>query len=389
MSAIPLHYSFRHIIRRRATALFAIGGFALVVSIFAATLMLAQGVRQALSYGGSADRFIAIRSGAQNEIQSSISRDGARVIETLGEVRQDQQNRLHSRREAILLLSLARLSDELQSNVVVRGTSANSGLRRPCDNIIFGRNFTPGTYELVIGKAINARFANASIGSFLRIGGVDWKIVGIFDGNNSSFDSEIVGDVESLLPLFKREAFSSLTFETQNPEQFESIKKVIENDARLSITLKREDEFLREQSETFASFIEILGLFVTAVFTVAAIICALITMHAAVAQRARELALLRAIGFSRLTILWVILREAWALALTGAIVGLGLAALLSIGSVSATNFGTFSDLTFAFALNFKICTYAIMFALIVGSLAALIPASRAALMPVVQALRRG
>ena len=389
MSAIPLQYSLRHLVRRRATAAFAIGGFSLVVAIFAATLMLAQGVRQALEYGGSPLRAIAIRSGAQNEVQSSITRDGARIIEALADVEHNQDGRVRARREAILLLSVQRSGDGLRSNVVVRGTNTSSALQRASDQIIEGRLFTPGSYELVVGRAIQQRFDNMRLGAAIRIGGVDWTIVGVFDGAHSSFDSEIVGDVESLLPLFKRDSFSSVTFQLKSSDAFEALKRTLENDPRLSITLKREDQFLREQSETFAGFIEVLGFFVTTVFTVAAIICALITMHAAVAQRARELALLRAIGFARTTILWVIMREAWALAFIGALLGLGVAALLSLSTVSATNFGTFSDLTFSFGLSFRMCFYAILFALGVGTIAALIPASRAALVPIVNALRRG
>ena len=389
MSTIPLHYSLRHLVRRRATAAFAIGGFALVVAIFAATLMLAQGVRQALMQGGSPLRAIALRNGAQNEVQSAISRDGARIVEALAQVQHNQSGRLLARREAILLLSLERSSDGMRSNVTVRGTSANSALMRASDQIIEGRPFRPGSYELVVGKAIKQRFENAKLGGTIRIGGVEWSIVGVFDGSDTSFDSEIVADVESLLPLFKRDAFSSVTFQLNDSEQFDAVKKSIESDPRLSVTLKREDQFLREQSETFAGFIEVLGMFVTVVFTIAAIICALITMHAAVAQRARELALLRAIGFARSTILWVIMREAWTLALVGALIGLCVAALLSLSTISATNFGTFSDLTFSFALSLRTCLYAILFALSVGTIAALMPASRAAFVPIVKALRRG
>ena len=388
MSTIPLKYSLRHLVRRRATAVFAIGGFSLVVAIFAATLMLAQGVRQALQLGGSPQRAIVIRNGAQNEVQSSITRDGARIIEALADVGQDNNARVLARREAILLLSLPRSDDGLRSNVAVRGTSTRSGLLRPSDQIVEGRPFTPGTYELVIGRAVQKRFFNAHVGSTIRIGGVDWMIVGIFDGANSSYDSEIVGDVESLLPLFKRDSFSSVTFQLTSSDSFESTKKLLESDPRLAVTVKREDQFLREQSETFASFIEVLGFFVTSVFTIAAIICALITMHAAVAQRARELALLRALGFTRITILWVIMREAWTLALVGGIIGLGVAALLSLSTISATNFGTFSDLTFSFGLSFQTCFYALLFAIIVGTFAASIPACRAAFIPIVKALRR-
>jgi putative ABC transport system permease protein len=150
---------------------------------------------------------------------------------------------------------------------------------------------------------------------------------------------------------------------------------------------KREKQFFEEQSEMMATFIRILGLFVTVIFSVGATIGAMITMYGAVANRTTEIGTLRALGFQRRSILLAFLLEALLLSLAGGLIGLGIASGLQFFTISTLNFGSFSELAFSFALSPSIVVNSLGFSLIMGLVGGFLPAARAARLNIIQALR--
>ena len=197
------------------------------------------------------------------------------------------------------------------------------------------------------------------------------------------------GDVDQLMQSFRRPAYSSVIFRLRNSSEFEQVRQRIENNPRLTLEAKRETKYYRDQSEMMAKFLRILGLTLTIIFSLGAIIGAMITMYAAVANRIGEIGTLRALGFRRLSILTSFVMESLLLGFLGGFIGLFFAAFLQLFTVSTLNFQTFSELAFSFSLTFGIIYKAMLFALFMGFIGGVLPAVRASRMNIVEALRAG
>ncbi len=290
-------------------------------------------------------------------------------------------------KEPVVLISLQKRDRAKPANVVIRGvTAAGLGLR-PQVRLAEGRMFRPGTSEIVVGRSIGQGFQGTGIGETLRFASRDWTIVGMFDAGRTGFDSEIWGDAEQMLQAFRRAGYSSLIFRLADPARFDAVKAAIESDPRLTLEAKRERRFYAEQSESLSRFIGILGTTISVIFSIGAIIGAMITMYASVASRTAEIGTLRAIGFPRGAILVAFLAEALLLGLAGGVAGLVAASFMQALTISTTNFQTFAELAFTFALTPAIVASALAFALAMGFVGGFLPAARAARMKIVDALR--
>jgi len=258
---------------------------------------------------------------------------------------------------------------------------------RPQVKIVEGRMFQPGTSEIIAGKSIAGGFRGAALGETLRFAQRDWTVVGVFDAGRTGFNSEIWGDAEQLLQAFRRVSFSSAIFKLADSSHFDAVKAEIENDPRLQLEVKRETKFYADQSEALSKFISYLGVTISVIFSIGAIIGAMITMYASVASRTNEIGTLRALGFSRAAILVAFLGEALLLGLVGGLVGLVGAAFMQAFSISTMNFQTFAEIAFSFTLTPGIVLASIAFSLIMGFVGGFLPAARAARMKIVDALR--
>jgi ABC-type lipoprotein release transport system permease subunit len=387
MTRIPLSYSFRNLKTRRLTTFLTAGGIALVSFVFTAVLMLAHGIEKALVATGSEDNAIVVRKGSQSEIMSMIERDTANIIKTQPEIAQDAQGAPLVASEVVVLINLPKRETHKPSNVQIRGVSPESLTMRSQIKLVAGRIWQPGLSEIIVGSAVAKRFQGIGLGEAVHFGMRDWTVVGLFESNGSGFESEIWVDAEQLIQAFRRPVFSSLTLRLKNPADFSLLKERLERDPRLTVEVNREKQYYADQSEMLATFIRVLGIFVTLIFSIGAIIGAMITMYAAVANRTVEIGTLRALGFPRRSILIAFLIESLLLSFIGGLAGLLLASLLQTMTVSTTNFATFSELAFRFALSPAILLQSIMFAMVMGLLGGFLPAARAARQDIIRALR--
>ncbi len=387
MSHIPLSYAFKSVLARKLTTVLTAGGMALVVFVFAAVLMLSQGLKDTLVQTGSADNVMVIRRGAETEVQSAVERDQAAVIASLPQIAYGANGRRLVSKETVVLMVLPKRGSMKPSNVTIRGLSAEGFALRPQVRLSQGRLFRPGAAEVIAGKKVAQGFLGAGIGETLRLGLRDWTVVGTFDAGNTGFSSEIWGDANQLMQAFRRQSFSSVIFKLAHPSALPAIKRRTEDDPRLTIEAKRETQFYLEQSEVMANFLNILGLTLSVIFSIGAVIGAMITMYAAVASRTSEIGTLRALGFRRLSILIAFLVESLVLALIGGAVGLGLASCMQFISISTMNWQSFSELAFRFSLTPAIALQSLIFALFMGFLGGFLPAVKAARMGITQALR--
>lgn len=385
---IPFAYVARNLWVRKLTTALTAGGMALVVFVFAAVLMLDAGLKATLVATGSRDNAVVIRQGAQTEVQSGVQRDQAALIETAPEVARDADGRALVSKEVVVLNSLPKIDQPTKrSNVVVRGVP-ELGLRlRPQVRIVQGRMFRPGSSEIVVGAAVARGFAGVEIGQQLSFAGRQWTVVGVFDAGRTAFDSEIWGDVEQMMQAFRRGAYSSVIARLAGPDSFAALRARLDEDPRLKVDIKPESQFYADQSSSLSNFITLLGMSLSVIFSLGAMIGATITMYAAVATRTGEIGTLRALGFQRGAVLVAFLTESLLLALVGGLLGLAAASFLTAITVSTTNFQSFSELAFSFTLTPGIVGAALAFALAMGFVGGFLPAIRAARMKIVDALR--
>ncbi len=387
MVTIPFSYIVRNMLARKLTTVLTAGGMALVVYVFATVLMLAAGLRETLVSTGQPDNAIAIRRGSQTEVQSGILRSTASIVESLQDIATGENGEKLISKETVVLINLPKRGTGKPSNVIIRGVTDAGLVLRPQVKLSEGRMFRPGTSEIIAGRAIASGFRGAGIGETLRFAQRDWTVVGVFDAGRTGFNSEIWGDAEQLLQAFRRVGFSAIIFRLTDPDRFDAVKAEIEGDQRLTLEVKRESQFYADQSEALAKFISYLGTTISVIFSVGAIIGAMITMYASVASRTGEIGTLRALGFSRASILYAFLGEALLLGLVGGVLGLAGASAMQAFPISTTNFQTFAEIAFTFTLTPSIVATSLGFALVMGFVGGFLPAARAARMKIVDALR--
>ncbi len=384
---IPLSYSYRNLLSRRLTTLLTAAGMALVVFVFAAVLMLSEGLRQTLVATGSFDNAVVLRAGSESEVQSSVDRTQAGIINAQPEVALDRDGRRLVANEAIVLINLPKREGGAMANVVIRGVQPVSPELRREVHLSAGRWFRPGSTEIVSGIQIARRFQGAGLGETLSFAMRQWRVVGVIDAGNTGFSSEIWGDVEQILQAFRRTTFSSVILRLRDPRDFAALKARLENDPRLPVQVLREVEFYEAQSRRLATFIQLLGLVLTGIFSLGAVLGAMVTMYAQVGARVAEIGTMRALGFKRHHILAAFLAESMLLGFLGWVLGLVPASLLNFITLSTINWSSFAELSFKFALTPGILVKSLLFGVGMGLVGGLLPALKAARMPLLEALR--
>jgi putative ABC transport system permease protein len=385
---IPFSYSLRNLWTRRLTTALTMSGIALVVFVFAAVLMLSNGLRETLVSTGRDDNAIVIRKSSQSEVMSAVDRDAAAIIQGFPEIAKTAEGKPFASAEVCVIANLRKIGSNDMANVIVRGTTLQGMPLREQVQLIDGRIFRPGTSEILVGRSIHERFQNCRLGQALRFGGREWTIVGIFDGRHSGFDTEVWGDAEQLMPAFGRPVFSAITVRLNSEKDFQSFKRQFQKDPRLQqFETKREKKFFEEQSEMMVLLINVLGLIITTIFSIGAVVGAMITMYAAVANRTAEIGTLRALGFQRKSVLAAFLLESLFISFFGGAAGVLLASSLQVISVSTLNLGSFSELAFSFSLSPRIIIGSILFSMSMGVVGGFLPAVRASRLDIISALR--
>lgn len=382
---IPLSYSFRNLWVRRVTTLLTALGMALVVYVFAAVLMLDAGLKKTLVGTGESDNMLVYRQGSVSEVQSSIDGLQASIVSQMPGVAVQGEPLVS--RETVVLVNLKKRETGRPSNLVVRGAGERGLALRRQVRVVEGRVFRPGSDEVIVGRNAAIQFQGMEIGGTVKFGGRVWRVVGIFEAGKSGFDSELWADGDMVRQSFRRVSYSSMVVRLSDPSMAEAFAQRVKSDPRLPLEAKPERQFYEDQSETLSRFIQILGLTLTVIFSIGAVIGATITMQSAVATRVAEIGTLRALGFQRRDILLAFLAEAIFLALVGGAVGLTLASAMQAFEFSTTNFQSFSELAFGFVLTPDIVAKSLLFSVGMGVAGGMLPALRASRVAIVEALR--
>lgn len=380
-------YSIKNAFARRLTSILTLFGIALVVFVFCAVLMLSEGLRSTLVQTGGEDNMVALRQAATTEVVSIIPREMAEVLKTHSGIAADANGVPMVTGEVLVLINQQKRSTNQPSNIPVRGVDSISLALRPNVKIVEGRMWRPGSSEIIAGRKVAENFQGCGIGEQVKFGMRNWTVVGTFEANGSGFESEVWGDIHQLMAAFERPVYSSITFQKAPGASADALSREIENDRRLTLDVMSERDYYRRQSQTFTTFIVILGTIISVVFSLGAIVGAMITMYASVANRTTEIGTLRALGFKRGTVLMAFLIESLAIATIGGLVGIALAGLLQFKELSTTNFDTFAEIAFPFRMSAPIALQAFLFSVVMGIVGGFLPAVRASRLKIVNALK--
>lgn len=385
--ALPLSYNVRSIAGRWQVTLLAVGGIALVVAVLLVLTAMANGFRVALRATGSRANAIVTQRGSSGEVTSGLSRDNASMIVVDSRVARDTDGKPLASPEIVVVASLPRTTDGAEVNVTVRGVSPMAFKVRQGVRIEQGRAFTPGLYELVVGKKAADRYAGAQIGKTISLQRRSWTVVGVFSSEGSGFESEVWGDVDVMGPAFNRaNGYQSLTLRLKDPSSVKAFDADLQRNPAMQVQMSSELDYYEKQAGQTAATLTVLAVFVGVVMGIGAVFGAMNTMYGLVASRTREIGTLRALGFSRSAVLVAFMIESAFLAFAAGIVGCLLA--LPVNAMSgATGGANFSEIAFAFRLSPVWLGIAVVAAVLMGIFGGLFPSLRAARTPITAALR--
>jgi len=381
--------TLRSIGQRLGSSVVAIIGIAGVVVVFIAVLSIAEGFSKAMRGTGDPRTVIVLRSGSDTEMTSGLSGEDARLITEAPGLEQGPDGP-HASPELFVIVGHPLKRSGTDANVPLRGLSPAALKVRPAFELGEGRMFTPGTNEIVVGRAASQQFSGLTLGATVRWGEASWQVVGIFDADGSVAESEIWCDARVLQPAYRRgNSYQSVYARLESVDSFQQFKDALTTDPRLTVTVIREPEYFAQQSRVLQTVIRSIGFGIAALMGLGAIFGAVNTMYSAVANRTREIATLRALGFGGLPVVVSVLAEATLLSVVGGLIGGALAWAAFDGYQTATmNWQSFSQVAFAFAVTPSLLVRAMLYALVMGLLGGLAPAIRAARLPVVTALRQ-
>ena len=386
--AIPVVYNLRSVKQRWTSSIVAVLGIAGTVGVFVAMLSLAKGFKATLVSSGSYGNAMVRRAGSTSEMDSSVSLDQVRILQDAPGVARRGDGPLVTP-EVVVVAAFPLRSTGTDANVQVRGVSSKALEVRDRVKIIEGRMFQPGVAELVVGHNATNTYTGLTIGNSVKFGGGSWQIVGIFDAGGSAFDSEVWCDARVLNQIYHRPEgiFQSVTVHLTSPGDLQKFKDAVTTDPRMSVDITREVEYYDKQSRVLTTLIVVLGSIVAFIMGIGAVFGALNTMYSAVAERSREIATLRALGFGAGSVVTSFMIEALLISFLGG--ALGCIAVLPINGLTtgAMNWQTFSHLAFAFRVTPLLLVLGTAFALTMGVIGGFFPALRAARRPVAPALR--
>jgi len=386
--AIPLSYNLNSLRVRWTSTVVAVLGIAGTVGVFVAMLSMAKGFKTTLVSSGSPRNAIVLRGGATSEMESAINLDQVHIIEDEPGVARDASGPLVSP-EVVVIANFPLKATGTDANVQVRGVSPKALEVRDSAKMVSGRFFQPGLNELVVGRNVPGTYSGFELGSKVRFGGGEWTVVGVFDAGGSAFDSEIWCDSTVLDDVYKRppNVFQSVTARLTKPEAFTGFKDALTSDPRVTLQASRELDYYEKQSQAITRLIQVLGTMVALVMGVGAVLGALNTMYSAVAERSREIATMRALGFGTGSVVTSFVFESLCIALVGGLLGCICILPLNGLTTGTMNWQTFSHLAFAFRVTPALLAGGLIFALFMGLLGGVPPAVRAARARIAVALR--
>ncbi len=374
--------------QRLGSSITTVIGIAGVVAVMIGVLSIGKGFKQTMEAGGDPSVAMIMRAGADSEMMSGLSRETTRIIADSEGIATNSRGVVSSA-ELFVIINLAKLNTGTDANVPLRGVEPMAFDVRSHFEIVEGRAFQWGTNEIIVGAKAALEFADLQIGSSIQMGANRWQVVGIFTDNGGISESEIWTDAAVLQPAYQRgDSFQAVYLKLKSPDQFQAFSDRLTQNPQLDVKVIRQVDYYAEQSGQLATLIKVLGIVIALLMSVGAVFGAINTMYTAVSNRTREIATLRALGFTSIPIMASVLIESICLALLGGSIGALITYLAMDGYQAATlNFTTFSQVAFAFAIDGKLVLGGMILAISIGTFGGFLPAFYASRVPIAAALR--
>ena len=380
--------NLRNVSERLTSSVVALVGIAGVVMVLIGVLSISAGFRAVLTLSGARDVANVLRSGATDEMGSGLTLEQTKIIADAKNIARDAQGSIASP-ELYVIVDIPLKRTVTPANVPLRGVGPQAPQLRQNFHIVEGRNFTPGTFEIIAGRGASQQFAGLTVGNKLRWGTTDWTVVGIFEDRGSVAESEVWTDVTVLQGAYNRgTTFQSMRVKLTSPEAYRAFEDALTTDPRLNVRMFTEREYYEKQSRLLIALVSTIGTVIAVLMGLGAVFAALNTMYSAVSTRTREIATLRALGFGAAPVVVSVLTEALLIGLVGGVLG-ALISYFAFNGVRAStmNFSTFSQITFAFQVTPTVLVLGLVYALILGFVGGLLPSLRAARLPITTGLR--
>ncbi len=380
--------NLRNISQRLGTSAVAVFGVACVVGVFIGVLSMASGFQRTMVSAGAEDVLMLLRAGATTEMNSGLGYEETQLIANLPGIAKQDGKPIASP-ELFVIVDVPMRNKETNANAPLRGVEPAAFMVRDTFKIIEGRNFAPGKNELIVGRGAQSQLAGMDVGSVVKFGQTDWTIVGVFEAGRGLAESEIWCDAKILQHAYRRgNSYQVVRVKLEDKNGFDALKAAVAGDPKLNLDIERETDYLAAQSEPLSKFIKMIGYPLAMLMALGAIFGAVNTMYTSVANRTREIATLRALGFGAAPVAISTLVESLVLAIIGGIIGSVIVYLIFNGyTVSTLNFSSFSQVVFDFAVTPDLLLQGIIFATVIGFIGGFFPAIRAARLPVATALR--
>jgi putative ABC transport system permease protein len=390
--------NLRNIPQRWSSSLVAVLGIGGVTLVLIALLSIAAGFQAALEGSGSEDVAIIMRAGSTNELSGGFGVDTVTVVSDAPGIRKAAPGKLVDAslvNKPILSPELYVLVDgkmkgkDASTNLPLRGVSPMAPLVRRNFELVEGRMFKEGTNEVIVGNGVVQSYDGLAVGQVVRWGGANWTVVGRFTDKQGIAESEVWGDTRVVQQAWRRgNSFQSIRVKLVNPAALKTLKDSLTRDPRVRVDVKSERAFYVDQQKLMSTIINYVGWTLAIMMGIAALFAALNTLYNAVANRVREIATLRALGFGGFPVVVSVLVEAMILGAVGGLIGGVLALVFLNGMHSSTmNWASFSQMTFAFTVTPQLMVTGIIYGLILCFVAGILPGIRAARLPITAGLR--
>jgi putative ABC transport system permease protein len=380
--------NLRNLPRRKTPAIVALVGIAGVVAVLTGVLSIGEGFRKVLDHAGGTDIAIVLRGGNTDEFGSSLTQEQVRIVADNAAIAHDVTGSLASA-ELYVVADVPMRHSPSPANVPVRGVGLRGPELHKHFKIVTGRYFTPGTFEMVVGRSAALEYAGFDVGNRIRLGSTDWTVVGVFEDGGSVSESEAWTDASVLQGAYRRGTmFQSVRVKLTSEQALQSLRDALSADPRLNLNAFTEREFYEEISRPLTTLVRNVGAALALLMGTGAIFGALNTMYSAVSSRTREIATLCAVGFGAGPIVISVLVEAMIVGLVGGVVG-GLIGWLGFNGIRTATYNpaTLSQVTFAFNVTPELLEQGLAYALVLAFIGGLLPSLRAARLPIPEGLR--
>ena len=376
----------RSIAQRLGSSAVAVCGIVGVVVVVAAVLLDCRGAAGGVQDAGDPDTVLVLRGQRHGDDERLLSPARARDRGSAG----DRAGRRAARVAELLVIAGQPLRRSgVDANVPLRGVLPVAFKVHKRLRIIAGRNFTPGSNEVIVGRAALQQFAGLDVGSTLRWGPNTWRVAGIFEDHHSISEGEIWCDARVAQPAYRRNnSYQSVVVRLASRDRFGALKDALTTDPRLTVVVMHQSDYYAQQSQDLERVIWSIGVVLGGLMGLGAVFAATNTMYTAVASRTREIATLRALGFGAVPVVVSVLAEAVFLSLVSGVIGGAIAWAAFDGFRTSTmNLQSYSQVSFDFAVTPRLLGQSLSYAIVLGLLGGALPAVRATRLPVVVALR--